>query len=435
MGQTTMPHSCWTLTEITSKRSSGGMIVLLRVPSANQIPWRMLTLFTIIGSVLTPCLAEEHSEVVGFGVVFPIDKYNVAACGNENSDSGIYNNQLLLECDGCGGILPSPHLRSILHAAQIEKSKNGGCEVAAREKYLFKSDSEIINKDVNLSRIRGLDDGICEEKRWRVVSAIYTSCVKSKECQPELHVVAQPLSYQDFGWFFHDAAIHISYRVNGREFEEEIVTIAARNGGSKNLTQESIDRSSRSCGSQLSNDLQSMIRKFSNPSLISEVTWMISSRSGQHWTFGKLASTTNGKLVSARIDNDRYFQNFSKPMFLQGLCGVTPSNDPWQMSLFGCSGAPANQSIALAHLDQLTDVRVNPRNSGSCVSCHFSAQLRKLHSNGVIFDGNGIEIMGREGVLLGNMRQLGYDYTGDRSISKRSEQLMKSLLEAPNGHL
>jgi hypothetical protein len=379
-----------------------------------------------------------------FGIAFPIDQRICIENKNILSKGGMCNVPLLF---------PQEHQEHFLSKAQFSKfldialkdSNAQACTPNADSRFLFTSDKDLIQKDVNLSRIRGIDLEACNTKNWRVVSVLYRHCREFKndelnqKCKPEFRLVAQPFTYNEFGWFSHDYAIHLVYKVNDvKSLTKDIASLMSDAGERVETVQSRLNSQRHICGNSLANKIGKLIKAYAKPEYLTDLAWSISSHNNQHWTFGKLSVSQDGKLESINLSNSKKFENLSKPLFIKGECSISEfdSNSDIQM-LFGCYRYLHNQDASepLQVIHRLTDLKNNPDNNGSCIACHLSRQLEYFHRTHEMFDENGILKMSKEGLLVGNMRQFGYNYKGELSISPRTAKLLQGNILALSSQL
>lgn len=258
-----------------------------------------------------------------FGIVFPIDQRICIENKDIPSEGGMCNVPLLFPQEDQEHFLSKAQFSKFLDIA-LKNSNSQACAANADPEFLFVSDKDLMQKDINLSRIRGIDLEACNTKNWRIVSLLYRHCRELKngelnqKCKPEFRLVAQPFTYNNFGWFFHDYAIHLVYRINNvKSLTKDIASLMSNTGGSIEAVQSRLNSQRHICGNSVGNKIGKLIKTYAKPEYLTDLAWSISSHNNQHWTFGKLSISQDGKLESINLSNGRKFENLSKPLLLK----------------------------------------------------------------------------------------------------------------------
>jgi hypothetical protein len=287
-----------------------------------------------------------------------------------------------------------------------------GCSGTRNPDTEFLSDAELLSDKVHLARERGISPEACDAHRWRVVAVVLDDCKEpdageygAHGCAPEIRVIAQPFTQTGLGLISHDYSMHLIYAVpNRRAFAQDAANLRRSGATFEGYT--------------------SILTRHASPERLVRIAWSTSSHSGQHWSFGRLARRSNNEWQLERLPSGGWFDNYSKPEALRGMCGINRESDARTKAIFRCQTDSASFVVG-DEIRRLQDAAHSRRNEGRCVSCHMADQMSLLSDPRTpLLDENGLSAFARNNVKLGNQRQLGYRYDGRFWLSKRMTSLL-----------
>jgi hypothetical protein len=298
----------------------------------------------------------------------------------------------------------------------------------------YVADEDLLRSSVNLALARGIDEAFPDANKWRIVAFRVDQCEEDgerplapragiKDCHDQFRLVAQPFSVHGIYVVAHDLAFHLIYDLpNKSEFlkvRQELDEDASRRTGLESA-QALLNSASFHCGLAINDHIKSILDQFARPERLRSLSWMASSASGQHWTFGRFVMES-GHLIARPVSGNGYFDNFSKPLLLTEKCAVNADAPTDVRAALHCNARNLTTQVS-SILDRIRNPKELTRSENLCVACHLAKVISLVHAFGIVNDKYGLPIFAPNGVDLSNLRQFGFDHNGYPTISERIPQ-------------
>lgn len=267
-------------------------------------------------------------------------------------------------------------------------------------------DDALLDSRINLAVVRGKESVIRNAMAWWLVGIRFSSCKNLYEkeiiflaksgypCKNQLRISFQPFKFLSYGTVAYDQAMHLVFEAPLIEDKTPTITDICTAGGYF--------------------DWASFSRLVAKQITLKEVSIMMSSHSGQQWSFAQALIDKKGNVAPVTR-----FENFSKPLFLQGRCPINNDSTLIEKAAFGCPSVGINNSERINYLKKLLLPFSDMRPNKGCVTCHYAQNLTFINRASEALDYRSLTKFTLNHRNINDFRHLGYDLYNRRSISNK----------------